>query len=71
MILTIVILVLDEYPVVDTAVVYQCCPHLWTWKNLLLDFCNTDTKWGDKGSVSRKITPISAEDPSHTTKLHT
>ena len=59
-----IIAVVDEYVLVDTAILYQMCPYLWTWKNLLVDFSNVDVKWGDKGAVSRKITPISAEDPS-------
>ena len=62
---------LDQYPLVDATLTYQCCPYLWTWKNLLLDFAHTNTKAGDRRLVSRKITPMSAEDPSQKMKQQT
>ena len=53
---------------VDSTLLYQCCPCLWTWKQLLADFAFSDARsHGDRSAASRKITPISAggsESPS-------
>lgn len=49
-------------PLVDSTLMYQCCPCLWTWKQLLMDFAFSDARsHGDRSVAGRKITPISAE----------
>lgn len=48
---------------VDTTLMYQCCPCLWTWKHLLTDFATSDSHRGQgehRLSFGRKITPVSA-----------
>lgn len=49
---------------VDPSLIHQCCPYLWSWKHLLAEFACSDAKSSGEGkaSVSRKITPVSAED---------
>jgi len=55
---------LDELIVVESTLIYQCCPFLWTWKHLLSDFACSDAKSSSDGRslTSRKITPVSAEE---------
>ena len=56
---------LDELIVIDSTLLLQCCPFLWTWKHLLADFASSDTAASDgagRSLTSRKITPVSAED---------
>lgn len=54
---------LDQCLLLDSSLIHQCCPFLWSWKHLLTDFACSDAKRsGKKALVSRKITPISAEE---------
>ncbi|KAI9565452.1 hypothetical protein GHT06_009244 [Daphnia sinensis] len=54
---------LDQSRLVDSSLIHQCCPFLWSWKHLLAEFACSDAKnSGEKASVSRKITPVSAEE---------
>jgi len=55
---------LDELIVVESTLIYQCCPFLWTWKHLLSDFACSDARSSSDGRslTSRKITPVSAEE---------
>lgn len=54
---------LDQSRLVDSSLVHQCCPFLWSWKHLLAEFACSDAKSsGEKASLSRKITPVSAEE---------
>ena len=56
---------LDELAVVDSRFLYQCCSFLWSWKTLLANFADKRGRSGEKGPVGhRKITPVSAENPS-------
>lgn len=51
---------LDRCPfLVDSTLLYQCCPCLWTWRQLLTDFASSDQH---RPAVGRKITPIAAGD---------
>ena len=56
---------------VDPNLIHQCCPFLWSWKHLLAEFACSDAKSSGEGkiSVSRKITPVSAEDSPSPVKV--
>ena len=54
---------LDQCSFVDSNLIFQCCPFLWSWKHLLTEFACSDAKnSGEKSIISRKITPVSAEE---------
>lgn len=54
---------LDQSQLVDSSLIHQCCPFLWSWKHLLTEFASSDAKSsGEKTAASRKITPVSAEE---------
>ena len=55
---------LDELIVVESSLIYQCCPFVWTWKHLLTNFACSDARSSSDGRslTSRKITPVSAEE---------
>ena len=63
---------LDQSQLVDSNLIHQCCPFLWSWKHLLTEFACTDAKSaGEKAAVSRKITPVSAEESPSPVKVPT
>lgn len=63
---------LDNCPLVTSNIIYQCCPFIMTWKHLFTDFACLDAKsHTEKSTLTRKITPISADESPSPTKART
>ena len=63
---------LDQRQIVNSRLIHQCCPFLWSWKQILIEFACSDGKSnGEKVPVGRKITPVSAEENTSPVKALT
>ncbi len=57
----------DQWPLIDSRLLYQCCPCLNSWRTLLrpCPAAAAAAAGPHRPSAPRKITPVAARDPPH------